>query len=106
MYLKLPKRVFNSPLVAFTNFEDGSFVNLIRLVKPYANGNYYAVYETTKSPFCSNGMFKTFERAKEKYDLIVKNGMLVSKAEKHGFKQEDGTFKTEDYNKSLTNVSL
>lgn len=65
MYLRLPKRVFNSPLVAFTNFEDGSFVNLIRLTKPYANGNSFAVYETTKSPFCSNGMFKTFERAKE-----------------------------------------
>ena len=51
-YLILPKRVFNSPLIEFANFEDGSHVNLIRLNKPYANGIKYAVYETTKSPFC------------------------------------------------------
>ena len=50
-YLTLPKRVFNIPLIAFTNFEDGSFVNLIKLNKPYANGVSYAVYETTKSAF-------------------------------------------------------
>jgi len=63
-YIKLPKRVFNSPLIRYANFKDGSFVNLIRLYKPYANGNQYAVYETTKSPFCSNGMFKTLEKAR------------------------------------------
>jgi len=78
MYPKLPKRVFNSPLIEFANFEDGSFVNLIKINKPYANGNSYAVYETTKSPFCSNGMFKTYEKAKEKFELMVRNGSYVS----------------------------
>jgi len=78
-YLILPKRVFNSPLIQYANFADGSHVNLIRLNKPYANGITYAVHETTKSPFCSNGLFKTPEKAKAKFDLMVKNGQTVSK---------------------------
>ena len=76
--MKLPKRVFNSPLIAYTNFKDGSFVNLIRLKKPYANGDSYAVYETTKSPFCSNGLFKTLEKATDKFNLMTKNGSSQS----------------------------
>ena len=79
MYLILPKRVFNSPLIRYANFEDGSHVNLIRLKKPYASGIAYAVHETTKSPFCSNGMFKTYEKAKAKFDLMVRNAKYESK---------------------------
>jgi|TARA_R110000868_G_scaffold389352_1_gene658548 hypothetical protein len=78
-YLTLPSRVFNSPLIEFANFEDGSHVNLIKLNKPYANGLSYAVHETTKSPFCSNGMFKTIEQAQAKFNLMVKNAQSVSK---------------------------
>lgn len=77
-YLILPKRVFNSPLVRFANFKDGSHVNLIKLIKPYANGVAYAVHETTKSPFCSNGLFKTYEKAREKFDLMVHNAKCES----------------------------
>jgi hypothetical protein len=77
-YLVLPKKVFNSPLIEFANFKDGSHVNLIRLHTPYANGNSYAVHETTKSPFCSNGLFKTYEKAKIKFDLMVLNASYVS----------------------------
>jgi len=84
-YLKLPKRVFNSPLIRYTNFEDGSFVNLIKLIKPYANGDSFAVYETTKSPFCSNGLFKTLEQAQNKFNLMAKNGSYVSKIIKTGY---------------------
>lgn len=73
-YIKLPKRFFNSPLVAYCNFSDGSHVNLIRLLKPYANGISYGVHETTKSTFCSNGMFKTYEQALSKFELMCKNG--------------------------------
>lgn len=83
-YPILPKRVFNSPLIEFANFENGSFVNLIKLNKPYADGRSYAVYETTKSPFCSNGMFKTYEKAKEKFELMVKNGSRESKLKNRG----------------------
>jgi len=72
-YPTLPQRAFNSPLIEFTNFKDGSHVNLIRLNKPYANGHAFAVHETTKSPFCSSGMFKTYDMAKKKYDLMVRN---------------------------------
>lgn len=77
-YPTLPKRVFNSPLIEYANFQDGSHVNLIRLVKPYANGISYAVHETTRSAFCSNGMFRTYEKAKAKFELMVRNGSLVS----------------------------
>lgn len=83
-YLILPKRVFNSPLIEFANFNDGSFINLIRLVKPYSNGLSYAVYETTKSPFCSNGMFKTYEQAKEKFELMIKNAAIESEIRERG----------------------
>ncbi len=77
-YPTLPRRVFNSPLIMFANFEDGSHVNLIRLNKPYANGASYAVHETTGSAFCSNGLFRTFEAAKKKFDLMVYNASFVS----------------------------
>ena len=77
-YLILPKRVFNSPLIEYVNFEDGTFVNLIRLNKPYKNGITYAVYETTKSPFCSNGLFKTIDKAKEKFNRMVKNNSKLT----------------------------
>ncbi len=83
-YLILPKRAFNSPLIRFTNFKDGSHVNLIRLLKPYANGDAFAVHETTKSPFCSNGLFKTLEQAEVKFNLMVKNGKLESEIRNGG----------------------
>lgn len=78
-YLILPKRVFNSPLIDYKNFKDGTFVNLIKLIKPYANGVKWAVYETTRNPFCSNGLFKTEEEARKKFDLIIKNQSLALK---------------------------
>ena len=83
-YPILPKRVFKSPLIEYANFQDGSTVNLIRLVKPYANGLSYAVYETTKSPFCSNGMFKDYLKAKEKFELMVKNATRQAELLKRG----------------------
>ena len=78
-YATLPKRVFQSPLIEYANFKDGSHINLIRLIKPYANGVSYAIHDTTKSPFCSNGMFKTYKKAKAKFELMVNNTSYVSK---------------------------
>lgn len=83
-YLTLPKRVFNSPLIRYANFKDGSHVNLIRLNKPYSNGYSYAVHETTKSAFCSNGLFKTYEKAIEKFNLMVKNAQNESELSSSG----------------------
>lgn len=82
-YLKLPNRVFRSPLIEYANFADGSHVNLIRLIKPYANGVSFAVHETTKSAFCSNGLFKTLEQAKNKFNLMVSNASKESPLIKH-----------------------
>ena len=78
-YLILPKRAFNSPLIEYANFQDESFVNLIKLNKPYANGISYAVYETTNNPFCSNGLFTTYKKAKIKFELMIKNHTYKSK---------------------------
>lgn len=78
-YLILPKRAFNSSLIEYANFQDESFVNLIKLNKPYANGISYAVYETTNNPFCSNGLFTTYEKAKIKFELMIKNHTYKSK---------------------------
>ena len=74
----MTQRAFNSPLIKYANFKDGSFVNLIKLKKPYANGVKYAVYETTKSPFCSNGFYKTIEEANAKFELMIINGSKCS----------------------------
>ena len=72
-FQKLPKRFFSSPLIEFANFKNGSFVNLIKLKKPYANGTKYAVYQTTKSPLCFNGLFKTYDLAKKKFEQNIEN---------------------------------
>ena len=83
-YLQLPQRIFRSPLIEYANFADGSHVNLIRLVKPYANGVCYAVHETTKSPFCSNGLHKSYGLAKAKFDLMVENAKHESRLIEQG----------------------
>lgn len=83
-YPKLPKGVFQNPAIEHINFTDGSFVSLIKLVKPYADGTNYAVYENTKSVFCSNGMFKSYEAAKAKFDLMVKNNTSITDIKDRG----------------------
>ena len=72
----LPRRVFNSPLIEFVNFNDGSFINIIRLTKPYKNGDAYAIYESTKNPELKSGMFKTYAAAKEKFEKYFKIEIL------------------------------
>lgn len=76
--MNLPKRVFNSPALMGINFENGTFVNLIRLNKPYSNGASYAVHQTTKSAFCSSGLFKTYVGAKRSFDRMGANGSCAS----------------------------
>ena len=73
MYIALNKRQLTGKLLAGCNFKDGSFVNLIKLDKPYKNGISYSVYETTNNAFCSSGIFDTFHKAIEKYNLMIKN---------------------------------
>lgn len=74
----LPERVFNSPLMHYANFQDGTFVNLIRLIKPYANGDSYAIYETTNSSACFSGLFKTRKDAESKFDFMVSGEKKVN----------------------------
>ena len=51
------------------NLEWWWFINLKRLDKPYARGGEWIIHERTTSPFISNGVYKTKEKAVEKYNL-------------------------------------
>lgn len=66
-YYTLPQRVFNSPVIEYANFGGGSHVNLIRLIKPYANGDAYAIHDTKGN----SELFKTYDKAKAKFDSLV-----------------------------------
>jgi len=66
---KLTKRVFNSPLIRFANFKDGSHINLIRLNKPYSNGYSYAIHSTNSD--C--GLCKTLEDGIKTFNLLIEN---------------------------------
>lgn len=72
----LPKRVFQSPLILYTNFKSGGRINLIRLNKPYANGDSYAIYGTAEGS--SSRMFKTWEHAKNIFNIMVDNAEKYS----------------------------
>lgn len=69
----LPRRVFNSPLVQFANFADGSHINLIRLKNPSPLGPAWAIHNTTKNNKGQSGMYKTHFQAKNKFDLMVQS---------------------------------
>lgn len=69
--IEFTKRVWGSPLIEYANFGEGKHINLIRLVKPYANGLSYAIHETVDTPFCKNGMFRNYDKAKRQFELMV-----------------------------------
>tara|TARA_R110002050_G_C8791809_1_gene502119 strand:- start:563 stop:883 length:321 start_codon:yes stop_codon:yes gene_type:complete len=69
---KLPRRVFNGKLLEYNNFIDGSFINLIKLSKPYANGDNYAIFENTSNTFVSSGMYKDYLVAFNSYKHYIK----------------------------------
>lgn len=76
-YLTLNKRQSTGKLIAYVNLKDGSFVNLIKLDKPYKDGTKYAVIETTNNSFMSNGLYKDFNNAMKKYNLMFKNSKSI-----------------------------
>lgn len=63
---KLPKRALNSPLIQYVNFTNGTFINLIELTKPYANGVAYVVWDTTKEQFAG---LKAMDNAQLDFDI-------------------------------------
>jgi len=78
----LPRRVFNSPLIEYANFNDGTHINLIRLTKPYANGNAYAIANWTEDG--KHGLYKTLERAQEKFEEMVSSASFKTKLKDKG----------------------
>jgi len=73
----LPKRVFNSPLIRYATFEDGSHINLIRINKPYANGNSYAIHDTTGG---ENKMYRSHNKALIDFysRVLMSEGLIIS----------------------------
>lgn len=72
--MNLPRRVFNSPLIMCANYTDGNHLNLIKLIKPYANGYSYAIHSTAKQSDCK--MYKTEEEAMEVFNKLVDHSKL------------------------------
>jgi hypothetical protein len=72
--MNLPRRVFNSPLIMCANYTDGNHLNLIKLIKPYANGTAYAIHSTAKQSDCK--MYKTEEEATEQFYKLVDHSKL------------------------------
>lgn len=71
LYENLPKRVFNSPLIEYANFTNKHHVNLIRLNKPYSNGDCYAVLNTCKLSAYPSRMLKNLKNAKEYFNFTI-----------------------------------
>ena len=72
--MNLPNRVFNSPLIMCANYTDGNHLNLIKLIKPYANGDSYAIHSTAKQSDCK--LYKTEEAATDKFNKLVDHSKL------------------------------
>lgn len=80
-YLTLNKRQTTGTILEHMEFievnnlgiKNNSFVKLIQLDKPYADGTAYAVHENTMNAFCSNGLFISKKAAYEKYNLMLRN---------------------------------
>ena len=89
LHSKLPNRVFNSPCIMYANFNDGTHINLIRLIKPYANGDAYAIADATKSKLCSSGLFKNLDRARDKFNTMVQNAILETPLRDQGICQHN-----------------
>lgn len=72
--MNLPNRVFNSPLISCANYTDGTHLNLIKLNKPYKNGDAYAIH-STDNPTDSK-MYKTAEKARAAFNNLVDHSKL------------------------------
>jgi hypothetical protein len=70
----LPNRVFNSPLIMCANYTDGTHLNLIKLIKPYASGYGYAVHSTANPT--DSKMYKTAEKARAAFNNLIDHSKL------------------------------
>ena len=64
----LPRRVFNSPLIEYANFNGNRHINLIRLIKPYADGTKYVVTNTVNEIHTAHSNYYS---AKEQFEFRV-----------------------------------
>lgn len=71
------RRVYNSPLVKFTNFENNGHINLIHLRTPYSNGMQWAIHNTTGHPTAHHAIFANYEKA------ITAYNQMEAEASKH-----------------------
>lgn len=105
---KLPKRVFSSPLIEYANFNNGASINLIKLVKPYANGDSYALADNIGN---ASGLFKSHKQAKSRFHHAVICAEWNYEIISQGRRLKDDSFEkeipfevtvTERYEKTIT----
>ena len=77
-YLNLNIRQKTGEILFQYNINSEEFIKLIKIDKPYKTGVKYSVYETTKSAFCSNGLFINLINAIDKYLLMLRNNEIIS----------------------------
>jgi hypothetical protein len=70
--IKSAFRLYNSPLIKFANFKDGSQINLMRLIKPYKNGEKYGISKMSINKIGDEvRIFKTLQDAESYFDKMV-----------------------------------
>jgi hypothetical protein len=70
--IKSKFRIYNSPVIKTANFNDGSHINLMRLIKPYKNGEKYGISKISINKIGDEvRIFKTLEDAESYFDRIV-----------------------------------
>ena len=67
---KLPRKVNNSPLILYANFNSNNRINLVRFIKPYKNGVSYAVDSSIGN---YSGLFSTYHDAEKRFMKAVKD---------------------------------
>ena len=89
--MKLSRRVFNSPLIKYANFMDGTSVNLVRLTKPYSDGRAYAIYYNKDM---GNGVMTiTLENALYRFNDLIRRVISTTHIDK--------VAKTDNYEKNV-----
>lgn len=61
------RRIFNSPLIRFINFQDGNYINLIEIKPPYEDGTKYAMHDTEGQ----SKTFKSLPAAEARFDELA-----------------------------------
>jgi len=98
------KRINNSPLLKYANFEDNSHINLIRLIKPYKSGYSFGISMSSQESGQRVRLFKTLEEAESRFEELIGEAKKESKIRSMG--KTDNYAKGGEIGKSLIGRTL